>query len=319
MAEVGVVTRIAVLGEALVDLLPGPDRTYIGHAGGSPANAAVAMARLGLDVTFLGGLSSDTWGTFLAQHLAANGVDTPVVGIDAPTTLAVADVGDGGVVTYRFLWDDTADLQVTTADLPADLGDTAALLVGSVDAVRGPVSDAVRDLVIREHERRVVVLDPNIRADIIGDVEDAQARLLELASFAHIVKASDEDLAILLPDLDPDEAAFQLLDGEATQLVVVTRGAKGAWVTTPRFQVPLPAAVADTVVDTVAAGDTFTAGLITWLAEHDLLRAGPLRTLNSEAASAAGRFAAEAAAIVVGRVGADPPHRHELPEAADRR
>lgn len=306
-------TSIAVLGEALIDLLPRPDGTSVGRPGGSPANAAVAMSRLGLDVTFLGGLSHDPWGAVLIDHLTANGVFCAITDIAAPTALAVADLDLDGSARYRFLWDGTADLQVALENLPDDLGTTDALLVGSVNAVRAPVSEAVLALVMREHERRVIVLDPNVRTDVIGNVDVARTRLLELATFSHIVKASDEDLAVLLPDLDPDEAAFQLLDGEATQLVVVTRGAAGAWVTTPRFQIPLPAAIADRVIDTIAAGDTFTAALLTALAERGLLSASALRTLSSEDAGTVGRFAAHAAAVVVARTGADPPHRHELP------
>lgn len=304
-------TSIAVLGEALMDLLP-DGGVLRGLPGGSPANAAVAMARMGLCVTFLGGCSTDTWGDRIVTHLQDNDITVAGQRSSHPTALAVATVGVDGSATYRFLWEGTADRAVTAADLPADL-DVAALLVGSVDAVLGPVADAVLDLVRRVHEDVVVVLDPNLRPSIIGDLDAARERLLELAGFATIVKASDEDLSLLLPDLDPDEAAFQLLDGEATQLVAVTRGGGGAWMTTPRFQLPIPAADVPEVVDTVAAGDTFTAGMVTSLAERGLLTRSSLRRLSSDDALAVGRFAAIAAGLVVGRVGADPPHRSELP------
>lgn len=303
--------RIAVLGEALIDLLPmtGGLRAV---PGGSPANAAVAMARLGLDVTFLGGLSHDAWGQQVAEHLRSNEVACEGPVTDHPTALAVATVGDDGAASYRFLWDGTADREVITADLPDDLN-VAALVVGSVDAVLPPVADAVLELVRRVHEDVVVVLDPNLRPSVTGAPDTTRERLLELAGYATIVRASDEDLAVLHPDLDPDEAAFQLLDGEATQLVAVTRGADGAWMTTPRFQLPIAAPAVDTVVDTVAAGDTFTAGLVAALAERDLLTRPALRRLSSTDAAEIGRFAAAAAAIVVTRAGADPPHRHDLP------
>lgn len=305
-------TRAAVLGEALVDLLPRDDGALDPHPGGSPANTAVALRRLGLDVDFLGGVSTDRWGRQLAEHLEAEGVVLPTARRDEPTALAIASLADDGSAVYRFLWEATADRSVTADDLPTDLGDVDVVVVGSVDAVLRPVADAVLDLVRREHEKRVVVLDPNLRPTIVDDLDAARARLLELASYAHVVKASDEDLELLLPDLDPDEAAFQLLDGEATQLVVVTRGDLGALVTTPRFQLPVPADPAGRVVDTVAAGDTFTAGLVTALAERDLLDRHALRRLDSDDAAAVGRFAAAAAGIVVTRAGADPPRRDEL-------
>ena len=269
-----------VLGEALIDLLPSADGTLVGHPGGSPANAAVALSRLGLDVTFLGGLSTDRWGRMLVEHFAANQVAVSTTPIERATALAICELADDGAATYRFLWDDTADLAVTIDDLPRDLGDVAAVVVGSVNAVAPGVGQTVMELVQRESANRVVVLDPNLRPAVTPDLDRVRAHLLEMATYAHIVKASDEDLAVLLPDLDPDEAAFQLLDGEMTQLVVVTRGAKGAWVTTPRFQIPIPAGPVEAVVDTVAAGDTFTAGLLTALTERGLLPRHALRRLS---------------------------------------
>lgn len=304
-------TRALVLGEALVDLLPDDQGRLVPHPGGSPANTAVAMRRLGIDVTFLGGISRDRWGDVLAGHLESEDVRLHGQRRDEPTALAVATLRHDGSASYRFLWDGTADRAVTAADLP-DGVEADVVVVGSVDAVLEPVAGAVRALVTREG-RHVVVLDPNLRPSIVDDLDATRARLLELATHAHVVKASDEDLELLLPDLDPDEAAFQLLDGEATQLVVMTRGDDGALVTTPRFQLPVPAVDVATVADTVGAGDTFTAGLVTALAERDLLDRHALRSLASDDAEAVGRFAAAAAAIVVGRHGADPPRRSELP------
>lgn len=302
---------VAVLGEALVDVLPGDDGEPVRVPGGSPANVAIAMARLGLPVTFLGGLSDDADGVLLRDHFDRHGVVVHGRALLAPTATATVTIDGRGAATYAFSWDGTADLQVTLSDLPDPL-EHDAVVVGSVNAVLEPVATTVRDLVVREHERTVVVLDPNIRDTVITDADATRDRLLELASFATIVKASDEDLAFLLPHLDPDEAAFALLDGEATRLVAVTRGADGAWITTPRYQLPV-AAVAVEVADTVGAGDTFTAGLVAALSDHGHLSRRRLRSIDAAVAKAVGTFAAAAAGVVVGRHGADAPTRAELP------
>ena len=124
----------------------------------------------------------------------------------------------------------------------------------------------------------------------------------------HLLKVSEEDLSLLLPGADVEHLAMSWL-AAGVRLVVVTRGARGAlgWCAAGRVEA-LPVAV--DVIDTVGAGDTFQAALLTWLAEHGKLDPESLGTRHLDTAL---RFAAQAAAITCSRRGADLPRRAELP------
>lgn len=306
-------TSIGIIGEALVDVIPDDDTdTLRAHPGGSPANVAVALARLGVEARFLGRTSSDRWGIRLREHLAGEGVLVDGSVGDEPTAIAFVDVAADGTASYRFLWEGTADRQVGAAELVLALERLDAVHVGSVACVLDPGGHAIAEVVAPIEERLVVSFDPNVRPSLVDDVDAARSRWLALADHAHVIKASDEDLAFLFPDHDLERAAWELLDGAQTHLVVITEGADGARAFTPRFEVPIPARPQGEVADTVGAGDTFMAGLLAGLAERDLLTVPALKGLDVDAAREVATFAARAAGAVVARPGADPPRRADL-------
>ncbi len=303
---------VAVLGEALIDLLPDGERDFHAAEGGSPANIAVAVARLGHPSQFLGGLSTDRWGDLLAAHLQAAGVGTDLAPRrEAPTAVALVDLAPDGSAIYRFLWDDTADRTVTIADLPADLGDDIAWLqVGSVAAALPDSGAVTAELVARERGRRLVACDPNVRTMVHGDGNEPRDRLRHLTEQADLVKISDEDLAFVFPDRSVDEVVDHWLGGRAA-LVAVTSGGAGAMLASGDHRVEV-VAPATTVADTVGAGDTFMAGLLAGLLDAGVVDRAGLEALDARGLEALGIFAARAAAITVSRPGADPPTRADL-------
>jgi fructokinase len=281
-----------VVGEALVDVVRRPDGTTQEHPGGSAANVALALARLGRPVRFLTALGDDARGRVVAGHLRDAGVELvgePFV-LDRTSTALATIAADGGA-TYEF------DFEWRLGDLPDE--DPAFLHVCSLGAVVSPGADAVRALVERHRERAEVSYDVNARPMLTGTGADVVDRVTALARLSHLVKASDEDLVALFPG-EPLEASAERLRALGPRAVVVTRGATGAtWFSAAGAETVAAARVA--VVDTVGAGDTVSAAVIDAL--WDDAATDPATVLA---------HAARAAAVTVSRAGADPPYRHEL-------
>jgi fructokinase len=184
------------------------------------------------------------------------------------------------------------------------------LQFGSYALVVEPVGPALRALAARERERRLIAYDPNVRLNVEPDLAHWRAVVEQMVSIAHLVKVSDEDLGLLYPGETPEQVAARWL-AQGASLVAVTRGRHGAsaWTRSAQANVPSPETQ---VIDTVGAGDTFQAALLTWLDEHDALRPEALSKLDAAALDALLRFAARAAAITCSRRGADMPRRGEL-------
>ncbi|HTY73714.1 MAG TPA: carbohydrate kinase [Actinomycetes bacterium] len=298
-----------VLGESLVDVVVTPDGERRAHPGGSPANVAVGLARLGSAVWLLTEIGDDAYGHLLRDHFDANGVNLPVPLESArPTSIAEARIGPTGAATYVF--DLRWNAPGTERPLPA--GSTHAH-TGSIGALLPPGGKKVPGWVEAARGRASVSYDPNVRPALMGAVESARPRVERLVALADVVKASDEDLAWLAPDTPLEEVASSWLDlGPA--LVVVTRGREGAFVTARSGSFEL-APVPVTVVDTVGAGDAFMAGLLDGLRLADLL--GPenreaLYGASIETFEAPLRRAALVSAYTCSRRGSDPPTVHEL-------
>lgn len=306
---------ILVCGEALMDVFA-EQETASGlvldaRVGGSPFNVAVGLARMGQPVSFFGGLSQGFLGDRLRKALAAEGADVgfcPVV--DAPTTLGLVGLLDDGSASYAFYGSGCADRQVTADQLP-ELGDEfLALHFGSYTTVVEPVASAQRLLVERERHRRLIAYDPNLRLNVEPDLERWTSTMAWMAAHAHLIKVSSEDLHLAYPGAAFHEIAQRWL-GLGCRLVVVTSGGSGAIAFTPTEVVEVESPRVD-VIDTVGAGDTFQAALLTWLAERGMLSADAIGALDALQLRSALEFASVAASITCTRRGADIPRRKEL-------
>lgn len=298
---------VLVVGESLVDIVRAADGSTVEYAGGSAANVAVALARLGRPVRFVTSYADDERGRMIAAHLGAAGVRLATA-TDAVerTSTALATIGADGAAHYDF------DLEWRLR--PVD-GVEAAHVVHtcSLGAVLLPGADDVLALLTRLRETATISYDVNARPAITGTGPDVVARVERMVAVSDLVKASDEDLAALYPDVDTLVAARNLLAlGPAA--VVVTRGAQGAtWVGLggDAEVASLPVDVADTI----GAGDTFGAALLDalWtLGRLGSAQRPALRELPASEVADVLAHAARAAAVTVSRPGADPPYRHEL-------
>jgi fructokinase len=273
-------------------------------------NTAIAIGRLGAPSGFFSGLSSDLFGDLLREVLRESKVDTSPAHVSPrPTTLAFVRLTDGHA-TYTFYDENTAGRMLSPDDLPVLSESTQALFFGGISLVGEPAARAYEALQERESPRRVTMVDPNIRPSFITDEESYRARIDRMLTRADIVKMSDEDLHWLMGPGDSHDHARKLID-IGPSLVCVTEGSRGATGHTRAGYVQVPAPRV-TVADTVGAGDTFNAGVLTALWKAGLLAKPALRSLDEEALRDALTLGVRAAAITVSRPGANPPWAHEL-------
>jgi fructokinase len=304
---------LAVIGEALIDLVDsGDQRTFTAHLSGSPLNVAVGLARLGQPTQFLARFSQDTFGRRLRDYAERNGVGLAVAVVDAPqpSTLAVVNLDEHRKARYDFYLDGSADWQWRPDELVVPDG-TAILHAGSLTSWTPPGAEHVLSALRRARHGVLVSYDPNVRPALLGTAARARPLIEAAVATAHLVKASDDDIAWLYPGDEPADTARRWLDLGAT-VVVITRGAGGA-VGYRRGAEPLERPARPVrLVDTIGAGDAFTSGLL------DALARTGVRDPVSLAAADLGAALDEAilaAALTCERAGADPPTAAELVRA----
>ena len=305
-------------GESLIDLVSEPRASggpiaMHAHQGGSPYNCAIALAKLGNATGFLCPISSDEFGSYLLEPLEAAGVTQLLPErVSAPTTLAVATLNSNREASYAFY---------RSADRAFPSGGMVPFLPAQVDVLQfggfGPIeatdSEIWLDVVTAAAQRgATIAMDPNVRPSLIGDFGAYKARLSRFLDLAHLVKASEEDLALLDPALSIERHAEHLLDRPHCELVVVTLGEKGSLAFTKAGRARTGIWSPPQFGDTVGAGDSLMAGILTALQDRGDLQRGRLTALTDEALGEILRFGAVVAGINCGRKGCNPPTRAEV-------
>jgi len=300
-----------VIGEALIDVVRHPDGSETSLPGGSPANVALGLGRLGKQVELLTWIALDENGRTIREHLETAGV-TLVRGSESAihTPVARAFLDDSGAANYDF------DLTWALSPGAALTRKPIVVHTGSIAAVMSPGAASVRSIVENSRESATITYDPNVRPALMGNRVTALKQIEQLVELSDIVKVSDDDLDWLDPERPPNVLARRWLEmGPA--IVVVTRGEMGATIfigdgrkidaTAP--QVP--------VADTVGAGDAFMSGLIDGLWSQGYLGAENrlmLPEVTTDVATYVLNRSVGIAAITVSREGADPPTKEELGE-----
>ena len=314
---------IAVLGERIVDFVPGEDpQAYRAVAGGSPANVALGVRRLGGEPVLLGRAGDDGLAGLLDRAIADNGLATAaLLRRTGPSLLAVCTRQDDGSVSYYFYYQGSPDLLWDEADLgealaAARAAGATAWHTGSLVSWLGPGVDAVLAAwrAAREAGDLTLSYDPNARPGTVPQ-EVMRARVEDFVRLSDVVKVSDEDLAFLYPGEAPEAVCARWIE-QGPALVVLTRGPQGlsAW-RRDRDVVEVPGRSVE-VADTVGAGDTVTAALLVGLGDAGALGAGgDIEGLSDDVVREILERAAVAAAITCSREGAQPPTRGEVDAA----
>src|SRR6478609_3968609 len=302
--------RALVVGEALIDVVARPDGTRAEHPGGSPANVALGLGRLGRHVDLLTWLGYDAEGDLVRHHLEGSGVHVLEGNRSAArTSLATATIGADGSASYEF--DLEWDLPETWDEDP---GDPLVVHTGSIATVLQPGGTAVAAILARRRATSTVTYDPNLRPVLMGSPAHVLPVVDALVRLADVVKVSDEDLAWLHPGIAPAEIAEEW-SRSGPSLVVVTHGGDGAFASTSAGARLSVAAPTVQVADTVGAGDSFMGGLIDGLWSAGLLgadRRQALADVDAATVEAVLQRCARIAAITVSRAGANPPRSSEL-------
>jgi fructokinase len=323
VTNLGAQPEILVVGEALIDVVVHLDGHRTEQPGGSPANVALTVGRLGGQPRLLTWLGADARGRRIADWLAGSGVrvDPGSYGT-GPTSAAVARLDAHGAARY--------ELDIRWDPLPPEPGPVGLLHIGSVAALTEPGSALVRRLAAGPGGARpgpLVSYDPNIRPGQLPDPSQARREVLALARAADIIKVSDEDLAWIAAGHDEQQVVAGWL-AHGTGLVLVTHGPGGATALTAAGATDVPAPAVP-VVDTVGAGDTLMGAFLAALA--GAVRTAAVRTSADPAAvrrafraltltdvRAMLAYGVAAAAVTVSRAGADPPWPDELREMPQR-
>ncbi len=297
---------IWVCGEVLIDLIADGSGERVPHVGGGPANTAKALARLGHDVYFIDGISSDNYGQMSRQELLDDEVKLDLaLSSDKPTCLAIVSLNENGGASYEFEIEGTATFDFSDSWLPDPSRYKPNVLhIGTLVTVIEPAASVLYDWAMQVAEFAPIVFDPNVRSVVMDDRDKYLAAVERWVAISSVVKVSDDDLEWLYPEQSYADMAQRWIKNGAA-LVVVTRGADGLVGYTADGSVEVPGVKVD-VADTVGAGDTVGAIIVEAMVEKGILN------VTGDTLQAVLHRAAVGAGITCSRKGAQPPYKHEL-------
>lgn len=309
-------SSVLVIGEALVDVVHSGDGGIKNVPGGSPANTAVALARLGITTFMKARISKDKFGSEIRSYLENQNVDLNLsLFVDEPSSVIDAFIQKDGSAKYEANLKGASDYGWTESELDIALAENIKIIqLGSLTSYIEPGASNVENWYkkLRNNSKHLLTFDPNIRHPLDAQPEDeVRKRAKNLASLAHVVKASDEDLSWISPDQDVIETAKNFIEN-GTNLVVITLGKNGAVAINSNFEVIQIPAPAVEVKDTIGAGDTFAAALIAQLLEKQIVDEKALSALSLSDLRDILSNCAMTSALTCSRQGANPPYRHEV-------
>lgn len=302
------------MGELLVEFVANEDNvslantaSFVKAPGGAPANVAVAVQKLGLSAGFVGKVGDDPFGDYLRQSLDETGVDTRYLLVDriARTTAVFVAVWDDGRKDLCFYRNPGADMLLTEDDITTHMFEGGRCFhFGSITFIDEPSAAAQHKALRIARERKMMITyDPNYRPTLWPNVQIARSVIQSSFQYCHLAKISEEEWEVATghPELD---AGIEWVLSQGVELVVVSRGERGALVTNGEYRIDLPAYEVE-VVETTGAGDGFMAAMIVrLLSERE--KHGSLARIDEATMRAAIDFANAVGALVCTRRGAIP-------------
>ncbi len=305
---------VMCIGEYLVEFVSIQDNVslpdasgFIKAPGGAPANVAVGLQRLGMSAGFIGKVGDDPFGEFLRQSLRQTGVDTSYVFADSRTrtTAVFVAVWDDGHKDLCFYRNPGADMMLAPEEITPEMFDEArAFHYGSIGFIAEPCATAQRKAVKMARERGLMIsYDCNYRPTLWPSAQQAKEVIRDSFQYCHLAKISEEEWEVATGHQDLD-AGIEAVLNKGTELLVISRGPKGALVTNGDYRISVPSWDVN-VVETTGAGDGFLAAIITRLLPEREQR-GSLAAVPEDVAEETLLFATAVGAMACQKPGAIP-------------
>ncbi len=307
---------ISVIGENVVDLFAQADGRFLAKMGGSPFNFAIAAALQQVPVQYLSPLSTDGFGDQFAEVLHRHKIQFGEgTRSSAPSSLAFVRVDAKGQPHYSLYRQGIADRDISVHGLLSDLAASTQILHTGSLALEPDDAEILLPVLQAAKARGIKIsVDINVRLQFVSDPVKYRDHIHQVVALSDFIKASDEDLAALYPEIPAGLAFQQFLALAPNALVAYTRGEHGAQLWLHGHYIEQQIIAPKQFVDTVGAGDTFFSNLLCGLigmpdvalndADYSLTELQPLL-----------KRATLAASINVSRQGCQPPSKSELDAA----
>lgn len=307
---------ITVIGENIVDFIKQPNGLFKAHLGGSPFNVAIGVGRLGVPCSYLSPLSLDGFGDMFLRYLDDNHVHfDPEMRSDFNTSLAFVALDKFHQPHYSIYRTHVADRDIASAQLIDRMHKATAILHTGSLALEPQDLPVILDVI--NHARAAdirISVDLNVRIKFISDISDYIDGIKKIIALCDYIKASDEDLLEIFPELTLEQAVEYVRTQMQNGILAYTRGERGAELLTRELSLALPVIKPAQFGDTIGAGDTFYAALLSAIVSLGLDKKDACQ-LELTQLEALLRNAIMAASINVSRNGCEPPTRAELSQA----
>ncbi|MGD8109744.1 aminoimidazole riboside kinase [Vibrio sp. TRT 17S01] len=261
--------KVWLTGDAVVDLIPDGDSTYLKCPGGAPANVAVGIARLSGQCGFFGRVGDDPLGRFMTEVLASENIDITRLTLDDEqrTSTVIVDLDDQGERSFTFMVKPSADQFTQLTDIPSFEANQWLHYCSIALANEPSRSTTLAAMKAMKEANGFVSFDPNLRDEVWQQPQEIRPVVMSAIKLAEVVKFSEEELLYLTETCSLDEGLTEL-SRYSIPLVLITLGENGALAIVNGQQHHVDS-ISVNVVDTTGAGDAFVSGLLAYLSQHD--------------------------------------------------
>ncbi len=299
---------VVALGELLIDFTENGmssqgNPVMEANPGGAPCNVLSMLAKLGHDVTFIGKVGEDMFGSQLEDAIKEVGIGTEGLKKDKEvhTTLAFVHTFPDGDRDFSFYRNPGADVMLSEDDIDEDIVRNCRIFhYGSLSMTHDVCRNATRKAIkIAKDAGAIISFDPNLREPLWKTLDDAKEQIDYGMRQCDILKISDNEIQWFTGEEDYDKAVEILFkEYPNISLLLVSLGKEGSRAYQDDRKVEVMSFLQENTIETTGAGDTFCASVLHYVLEHGL------DNLSEEQLVEMLTFANVAASIVTTRKGA---------------